>query len=97
MKLCKLTLRPRARHRLILRLKLGGGVLGSVHVATPGSVHGTFFELQLLRLKLSVRLMLRLKLRFRLRLRLRLRLWLGGGRGAVLVDMPDSVHSTCSD
>ena len=26
----------------------GRGVLGSVHVATPGSVHGTFCELQLL-------------------------------------------------
>jgi hypothetical protein len=34
--------------RLRLRLRLGGGVVGSVHVATPGSVHGTFFELQLL-------------------------------------------------
>ena len=38
----------RVRVRLRLRLRLGGGVVGSVHVATPGSVHGTFFELQLL-------------------------------------------------
>ena len=36
--------------RFRLRLRLGGGlgVFGPVHVATPGSVHGTFFELQLL-------------------------------------------------
>ena len=33
---------------LQLRLRLGGGVVGSDHVATPGSVHGTLFELQLL-------------------------------------------------
>ena len=32
----------------VLRLRIGEGVVGSVHVATPGSVHGTFFELQLL-------------------------------------------------
>ena len=36
------------RLRLRLRLRLGGGGAGSVHVATPSSVHGTFFELQLL-------------------------------------------------
>ena len=33
-------------HRL--RLRLGGGVDGSVLIATPDSVHGTFFGLQLL-------------------------------------------------
>ena len=33
---------------VMLRLRLGWGVVGSVLVATPGSVHGTFFELQLL-------------------------------------------------
>ena len=38
----------RLRLRLTLRLRLGVGVVGSVHVATTGSVHGTFFELQLL-------------------------------------------------
>ena len=29
-------------------ISLGGGVVGSVLVATPGSVHSTFIELQLL-------------------------------------------------
>ena len=33
---------------LRLRLTLGEGVVGTVHVATPGSVHGKFLELQLL-------------------------------------------------
>ena len=40
-----------------LRLRLGGGVVGSVLVAAPDSVHSTFFELQLgLRLRLRLRL-----------------------------------------
>ena len=34
--------------RVRVTVKLGGEVVGSVLVATPGSVHGTFFELQLL-------------------------------------------------
>ena len=34
------------------RLRLGGGVVGSVLLATPGSVHCTFIELQL-RLRLG--------------------------------------------
>ena len=36
------------RVRLRLRLRLEGGVVGSVLVATPGSVHSTCVELQLL-------------------------------------------------
>ena len=50
----RLRFRARHRHRLRvrlrvrLRLRLGGGVVGSVLVATPGSVHSTFIELQLL-------------------------------------------------
>ena len=42
---------------LRLRLRLGGRVGGSVPLATPDSVHSTFFELQLL-LKLRIRLRL---------------------------------------
>ena len=38
----------RVRLRVRLRLRLGGGVVGSVLVATPGSVHSTCIELQLL-------------------------------------------------
>ena len=34
--------------RLRLRLRLGGGVVGSVLVATQGTVHSTFIELQTL-------------------------------------------------
>ena len=55
------------RLRLALWLRLGGRVVGSVLVATLGSVH---------RLRLALWLMLRLRLRFRLRLRLRVRLTL---------------------
>ena len=41
--------RERLGLRLRLRLRLGGGAGGeSLLVATPGSVHGTFIELQLL-------------------------------------------------
>ena len=43
--------------RLGLRLRLGGGVVGSVLVATLDSVHSTFIEIQLrLRLRLRLRL-----------------------------------------
>ena len=38
----------RLKLKLRLRLKLGGGVFGSFLVATLGSVHSTFIELQLL-------------------------------------------------
>ena len=44
--------------RARVRLRLGGGVGGSVLEATPDSVHSTFIELQL-----RVRLRLRLRLR----------------------------------
>ena len=60
------------------RLRLGGGGVGSVLVATPGSVHSTFIELQL---------------RLRLGLRLRLRLG-GGVVGPVHMATPGSVHGT---
>ena len=39
--------RIRVRGRVRVRLRLGQGVVGSVHVATPGSAHGTCSELQL--------------------------------------------------
>ena len=42
------------RGRVERRLRLGGGVVGSVLVATLGSVHGTFLEL-MLRLRARVR------------------------------------------
>ena len=44
----ELTFRLRLRRRLRLELRLGWGVVGSVLVATPGSVHSTVIELQLL-------------------------------------------------
>ena len=44
----RLRLRGTPRFRLRLRLRLGGGVVGSVLVSTPGSIHSTFIELQLL-------------------------------------------------
>ena len=44
----RVRVRDMIRVRVRVRLRLGGGVVGSVHVATPGSVHGAFFELQLL-------------------------------------------------
>ena len=40
--------RVRVRDRTSIRFRLGGGVVGSVHVATTGSAHGTLLELQLL-------------------------------------------------
>ena len=52
--------RVRVSLKFRLRLRLRGCVVGSVLVATPGSVHRTFIKLQLL--------MLRLKLKVRLRL-----------------------------
>ena len=48
MELCngaRLRHRLRLKHRHRLRLRLGGGVGRSVLVATPDSVHSTFFEL----------------------------------------------------
>ena len=58
------------------RLRLGGGVVGSVLVATPGSVHGTFLELQLLimpqhRLRLRLRLSIRASVMAKVRVRVR--------------------------
>ena len=44
----RVRVRIRVRVRLRIRLGGGGGVVGSVLVATPGSVHSTCIELQLL-------------------------------------------------
>ena len=48
--------------RLRRRLRLGRGVVGSVLVATSGSVHSTCNELQLLIIPQRLRLRLRLRL-----------------------------------
>ena len=62
----------------LLRLRLGGGEVGSVLVATPGSVHSTGIELKLL--MLSLRLVLRFRGRIRVRVQLRIKL----GKGCAL-------------
>ena len=67
------TVRTLRSVRLIrrLRITLGGGVGGSVPVATPHSVHSTYIELQLLMPQHHVHIFPRPLLRLRLRPRLR--------------------------
>ena len=44
----KVRVRVRDRDWVTIRLRVGGGVVGSVLVATPGSAHSTSIELQVL-------------------------------------------------
>ena len=66
--------RPSPRLSFRFRLRLGGEVVASVLVATPGSVHSTLIELQLL---IIPQPQLRLRLRLRVRVRVQVRVWVG--------------------
>ena len=69
-----------------LRVRLGGGVVGSVLVATTGSVHSTFIELLLLitpqlrrfRVRLRLRLRVKVKVEDKVKVRVRVRLRVRG-------------------